>query len=71
MRKGDVYWVVAFVPVALWLLGILNMDPRAYFKLVGGTMFVVEVVGFIWIRLKEAYAEAVDTAMLCNSDDVD
>ncbi len=68
MRKGDVYWVVAFVPVVLWLFGILNMEPKAYFKLVGGTMFVVEVVGFVWIQLKEAWAE---TVVSCNSSDTD
>ena len=71
MKKGDVYWVVAFVPVVLWFFGILSMDLKTYVKVVGGTMFVVEVVGFAWMWIKEVYVEAADTAASCNSDNVD
>lgn len=71
MRKGDKYYVIAFVPVVLWLLGVVNMRIETYFKVVCGAVFVVEVVGFAWMWLKDAWAKAVDTAMLCNSDDVD
>jgi hypothetical protein len=71
MRKGDKYYVIAFVPVVLWLLGIVNMDPQTYLKVVCGAVFVVEVVGFAWMGFKDLYSKAVDTANMCNSDNTD